>query len=73
MRDMGDFAFGCTNAIYNPDLKNRAIVECMDVIHHFNSNMSQLWDDHRDTIDYYRAKSTGDSSGSDSSLRDFPN
>jgi hypothetical protein len=66
MRDMGDFAFGCSNAMFDPDLKNRATAECMEVIRDFNSNMSQIWDEHRDTLDYYRGKSTGDSSSSSS-------
>jgi hypothetical protein len=71
MSDMGDFAFGCTNAMYDSDLRNRAIAECMEVVRDFNSNMSQLWNEHGNTIDYYRAKSTGDSSGGGGSL-DIP-
>src|SRR5215216_2110683 len=55
MFDMGGFATGCGSAMSDPDLRNRATTECMEVIRDFNSNMSQLWDEHRDTIDYYRA------------------
>jgi hypothetical protein len=72
MYDLGNFATGCSSAMSDPNLMDRATVECMEVIRDFNNNMSQLWDEHRDAIDYYRAKSPGESS-IDSSLEDFLN
>jgi len=57
MSDMADFSDGCANTMQDSNLRNRTITECFEVVRDFNSNMSQLWDEHRDTIDYYRAKS----------------